>query len=198
MTFIAAAAIEAQAAALWRLYKLEISFDVEALLDSLDLGYYWDPMGEDVLAEIRPEQRRIRFNQHRLAEFESNRGLYRFTIAHEIGHWFLHAEPARAGNLKLFESEAIYCRDSTNDPVETQAHKFAGALLAPRDLLLSRLPQGPWVGWAPVYGLAKVFGMSATAVIVRLQECGFAHRDSNGLPGSGAPAIPGQATLFEG
>lgn len=67
-------------------------------------------------------------------------GRYRFTVAHELGHWELHRHlfEEMPGQLSLFEDEEkqepIVCRTrSSKDPMEWQADAFAGYLLMPKE-----------------------------------------------------------------
>jgi Zn-dependent peptidase ImmA (M78 family) len=193
--YIAPARIEARTAELWRRHALAPGFDVERLLDDLDLGLMWEEMEEGILGALIPTKRVVVMNQRRLDHLESNLGLRRFTVGHEVGHWILHCEDARAANLQLFESDRTHCRQGSRHPIEVQAEKFAGFLLAPTDVLRGEISPTPWSGWRPVYHLATTFAMSATAMMVRLEEAGFAHKDQNDQPRSGRKPIPGQLEL---
>ena len=67
-------------------------------------------------------------------------GRYRFTIAHEIGHWRLHrqhlaADPNAAMLFDPNGKPAFVCRDHTKPPEEHQADKFAGYALMPKHLV---------------------------------------------------------------
>ena len=48
----------------------------------------------------------------------------------------------------------------------------------------------------PVYELAERFVVTATAMIVRLEELELAHRDTGGVPRSGTDTPPGLGVLF--
>ena len=67
-------------------------------------------------------------------------GRYNYSVAHEAGHWVIHA-PAmladEAAPLLLGErgTPTILCRSSNRDERERQADRFAGYLLMPRDLV---------------------------------------------------------------
>ena len=194
--FLANAQIEARASALWRRHGLSVGFDVEQLLDTLDLGTLWEnDLEAEVLGLLIPGRRLVVINQRHRADFERNPGLYRFTLGHEIGHWLLHCEDARANNMQLIDGERTLCRQGSREPIEIQAEKFASYLLAPTDELKSRMPRHSWNGWPTVYDLANSFGMSASAMIVRLQEAKLAYRDEEGLPSSGRPTPAGQLDL---
>lgn len=198
MTFIPDRRIEARAADIWRLHRLEPGFDVEQLLDLLGLSLLWDPLPADVLGALKAEESLVILNEHRLEDFETNVGLQRFTVAHEIGHSVFHAEDARSGSLPMLEGGRTWCRDASRTPTEVQADLFASYLLMPTDRLQQALPRASWHGWPTVYRLAETFAVSPTAMIIRLQKANWAHRGHDGVPASGSPhgADSGQGVLF--
>lgn len=201
MTYVPEAQIEFRAAELWRRYGLQVGFDVEVLLDDLDLGLLWEQVddedGANVLGQLDPDERLVVLNErHRAALEEKDGRLRRYTIGHEVGHWELHAEAARSGTLKLFDGKRIWCRDGSRDPVERQAEMFSAALLIPRDKLLASLPRSPWRGWRLVYDLADDFAVNPTPMLYRLEKLGWAHRDQSGVPTSGPAPAAGQGSLF--
>ena len=85
----------------------------------------------------------------------------RFTVAHELGHLTLHATtppPATAEQARL---------------VEQQAHRFAGAFLAPGDPLLTDLERlGDRVTLTTLAELKKIWGVSIKMLVVRLSQLG--------------------------
>lgn len=200
MAFIPGAVLDARAAGLWRSHSLDVGFDCESLLDALGLGLLWDVLPEQdaerVLGALIATESRVVLNEAHLEELEANVGLRRFTIAHEVGHWLLHAEAIRAGSIPLAHGERTWCRSGATDPVERQAEMFAGRLLLPADRLRGALPGSGWHGWPPVYDLADAFVVTPTAMMVRLDELGLAHRDETGQPRSGRPVPLGQGVLF--
>jgi len=85
-----------------------------------------------------------------------------FTIAHELGHFFLHsAELAENPGLGIY-----YRRDEQNiqDEKEKEANAFAAALLMPESLI-SR-----YRSIASVDQLASLFGVSTVAMKFRLES----------------------------
>lgn len=68
-------------------------------------------------------------------------GRFRFTLAHELGHWVLHRSlfVAQSGHSVLFGDDAspdVICRSTGRRPlIERQADEFAGCLLMPEWLL---------------------------------------------------------------
>jgi Zn-dependent peptidase ImmA (M78 family) len=86
----------------------------------------------------------------------------RFTIAHELGHYYLHYL-----HLKQTEPKRFF-RGSQNR-AETQANFFAASLLMPSDLykrVFSVYPQEWWK-------IADSFGVSSKAAEVRAQVLGL-------------------------
>ena len=82
-------------------------------------------------------------------------GRYRFTLAHETGHWRLHRTHylKNTQQRELFDHDdkpAFICRSSDTQPVEWQANAFAAYLLMPRDMVLAA-----WESWRG--GLTPIF-----------------------------------------
>lgn len=201
MTYIPEAIFEARVAELWQKHGLEPAFDVEDLADHLGLGLLWeevpDEEGAIVLGQLDPNEARIVLNERHLADLEANGGsLRRYTLGHEIGHWLFHADAARSGTLSLMEGGRVWCRSGSKDSAERQAEMFAARLLMPKDRLRDAVPKTSWRGWRPVYVLAETFAVSPTAMMIRLDEVRWAHRDESGAPRSGPAPIPGQVELF--
>jgi Zn-dependent peptidase ImmA (M78 family) len=76
-------------------------------------------------------------------------GRYRFTVAHELGHWDLHKHLVigNSGQSSLFDEEpepSIVCRSSSKPPIEWQADQFASYLLMPEDMVCKM--------WKDLYG----------------------------------------------
>lgn len=194
MTFIPDEEIEAAAAELWRTHGLAPGFDVEEFLDELDLGLVWEEVDEPadgvVLGQLVPSRRQVVLNEHHLRQLEARGGrLLRFTIAHEIGHWQLHAEDIRAGAQGLFDGERVWCRSGSRAQPEVQAERFAAALLIPIDRLSPALPATLWYGWAPIYELADGFLVSPTAMRIRLERLGVVHLNEDGYPCPGPSEV---------
>lgn len=200
MAFLARAQIETRAAEVWRRWGLEVGFDTEALLDDLGLGLLWEEIEEDpgsrVLGALRPEAALVVLNENRIVELEASEGLRRFTLGHEIGHWLLHAADARAGTLPIDPTGRTWCRSGSPAQPERQAEMFAASLLAPEDRVRGSMPPARRGGWAEVYSLAESFRMTPTAMLIRLEELGLAHRDQSGAPVPGRARDERQGTLF--
>jgi Zn-dependent peptidase ImmA (M78 family) len=180
--------------------RLAVAFDVEELLDELDLRLMWEPIqdasGERTLGALKAESDLVILNENYVTELEGNPGLRRFTLGHEIGHWILHAADIRARTLPLDASGRTWCRSGSREPPERQAEMFAGSLLIPEDQLHVRLRAQRQGGWSEVYEIADAFAVTPTAMLVRLEELGLYHRGDTGTPVVGRRGNPAQETLF--
>ncbi|MHB9023441.1 MAG: ImmA/IrrE family metallo-endopeptidase [Armatimonadota bacterium] len=103
---------------------------------------------DDILGAISVNERTIFVDESLDPDtFPEKEGRYRFTLAHEIGHWVLHRhEVTSAAQGSLFADDAsgrILCRASQKyDAREWQANQFAAYLLMPTELV-----RDAWV-WA--------------------------------------------------
>lgn len=94
-------------------------------------------------------------------EARRSQGRRRFTVAHELGHWYLHAQHRPGEHFERF------CRPadlSAKDSLEGQANTFAAALLMPEPLLEEQA--GTCRMNIPL--LAKRFDVSVPAMRLRL------------------------------
>lgn len=86
----------------------------------------------------------------------------RFTVAHELGHLFLHLE-GQAGNfVDMYRTVA---HTNQHEPVEVEANQFAAALLMPRKHVQKELRFAD-----SVEDLAIAFGVSVQAMTIRLRH----------------------------
>jgi hypothetical protein len=140
------------------------------------------------------------------SENPSRLGRYRFTLAHEIGHWRLHRsyfreDPAQAALFDGRGQPAFVCRAGDKLPVEWQADTYAGYLLMPKALIvaawrewrgsldpvvLADLPAAPVAdGRDPASAtldrfsrpLAERFEVSAESMRIRLEKLGLLLRE---------------------
>jgi len=104
----------------------------------------------------------------------------RFTIAHECGHYFLHADSASAF---IDQSEKIFLRDAVSacgtQRQEVQANWFAAELLMPKDYLLKKFDTKKIDLYDdyPLRLLASELKVSVQALVVRLTALGLIPND---------------------
>ncbi len=90
----------------------------------LHLDFDWieieEREGEQILAGLVPEQRRIVLNSRHLRLFEQKPGLERSTIGHEAGHWDIDIDRTSLHHPRLpgFDrQEFLVCRHATDESV---------------------------------------------------------------------------------
>lgn len=99
-----------------------------------------------------------------------------FTIAHELGHYFLHKEKQN----EFIESQFVqnvWARSETTkrEDIEVEANEFAANLIMPKskiDETLSRLPDRK-IDQSLVVDLAAKFGVSSVAMLTRLKNLNY-------------------------
>ncbi len=114
----------------------------------LDLTFDFDDLAAqfgscDVLGASWLEDKRVIIDQSLDPDiYPEKEGRYRFTVAHEVGHWVLHAPKvlAKKRQPSLFGDKdnepSIVCRSSQRkEPAEWQADYFAGHLLMPTEFV---------------------------------------------------------------
>jgi IrrE N-terminal-like domain len=142
---------------------------VEAIAEDL-LGLRieerWDI---DCSGMLLPAERRIVLNAHERIGGPSDPPLrrFRFTIAHEIGHWVCHCLEGKAG-----VREPAYCRpvdltDAADRVLEREANVFAAELLMPEPAV-----REAWAEIGEITACANRFDVSPTAMHWRLYSFG--------------------------
>jgi hypothetical protein len=94
-----------------------------------------------------------------------NDGFIRFTISHELGHYFLpgHCEHLFPEGVFLHESRSGYL---SHDPRERQADMFATTLLMPEELFIPAMREAG-SGFDAIESLAQTCRTSITATAIR-------------------------------
>jgi hypothetical protein len=96
-------------------------------------------------------------------------GFQRFTVAHELGHYFLDGHPAA-----ILESAPVHVSragfSEGAQPIEIEADHFASGLLLPTALVHRHLDHEA-VGLEGIDALAEVSRCSLTACAIRAAEC---------------------------
>ena len=146
----------------------ELPVPVEAIAEDL-LGLRveerWDV---DVSGMLLPAERRIVLNAAEAPRDEAPLRRFRFTIAHEVGHWVCHCLEGRAPDL-----EPSYCRpvdltEAADRALEREANVFAAELLMPEPAV-----REAWEELGDIAACAARFDVSPTAMQWRLYGYGL-------------------------
>jgi hypothetical protein len=144
----------------------ELPVPVEAIAEDL-LGLRveesWDIEYSGMLL---PAERRILLNAAEAPRDEAPLRRFRFTIAHEVGHWVCHVVGAQ-------RAEPVFCRakdlsEDADRTIEREANVFAAELLMPEPAV-----REAWGELGDVAACAARFDVSPTAMQWRLFTFGL-------------------------
>ncbi|MBK8164703.1 MAG: ImmA/IrrE family metallo-endopeptidase [bacterium] len=178
---------------------LGLTFDIEDLPRLLNV--------RDVLGATWFRSREVKIDQSLdPTVFPSKLGRYRFTVAHEVGHWELHRQLylSAEGQAAIFAGadRPVICRSNDKSPLEWQADSFAGYLLMPKSMVFAQWEamhgsREPYIAVDEIAGLkvrwglgederptvevarqmASAFQVSAQAMQIRLIDLGLIRTD---------------------
>lgn len=95
-----------------------------------------------------------------------------FTIAHELGHLFLHMGFRTNNSMWAVQDQAIYRRFGSSEQ-EYQANEFAASLLMPKDMYRDILLDYAEDGHVDIAKVASYFNVSQAAAINRGKFLGY-------------------------
>ena len=140
------------------MYKIPV--DVIAIAKANDIKLFEASLDKKISAAIRYNYSTNSFEI--LVNKNDVKVRQRFTIAHEIGHFFLHQEKLKSDELHI---DIMY--RMTNEQ-EKEVDYFAGALLMNKTLLEKVYNEG-----SSITELAELFDVSVSAMTVRLDVLGL-------------------------
>src|SRR5690242_5272905 len=143
----------------------EVPVPVESIAEDF-LGLRIEQADMDCSGMLLPAERLIRINAAEGPRNESPLRRFRFTVAHELGHWICHA-------LEGADPAVSYCRaidltEAANRALEREANVFAAELLMPE-----RAIRAGWEELGSVETLASRFDVSPSAMRWRLYSIGL-------------------------
>lgn len=148
--------------------------DVERVAKHLHLKIAYADLGEDVSGLLISKGDRTAIAVQ--ASDASNRK--RFTIAHEVGHFYLRHQFEPGEHVHVDHGHVITPRNSRSstgvDPKEIEANQFAACLLMPTKLLEARIKalRTSSLRDSHVTYLANEFEVSEQAMTIRLSTLG--------------------------
>lgn len=153
---------------------LTVPVDVKAVAERLGATVVFEELDDDVSGFLLIEKDVITIAVNKLHHMNRQR----FTIAHECGHLYLHANQGD----RLWVDKGYFFRNAKShrgDQLpEIQANQFAAGLLMPEDLLYSSIENVAAISDIDVFRLALRFQVSEQAMTVRLVSLGLI--ESNG------------------
>ena len=146
------------------LYKFPV--DVIAIAKAYGIEVYVAEFNNEISGAIRYNEDKNKFE---IIVNKNNAWVrQRFTIAHELGHYFLHRDMLISSDIHI---DTLY-RTTTEMPLEVkqqgkEVDYFAGALLMNK-MVVERL-----VGNNTIKEMADIFSVSGSAMTVRLEILGL-------------------------
>jgi hypothetical protein len=144
----------------------ELPVPVEAIAEDL-LGLRVEQSLElEYSGMLLPAERRILLNAAEAPRDEAPIRRFRFTIAHEVGHWVCHVVGAE-------RVEPVFCREKdisegADRDLEREANVFAAELLMPEPAV-----RDAWMELGDIAGCAARFDVSPSAMQWRLHSFGL-------------------------
>jgi hypothetical protein len=176
----------------------------DLVAESVGLDLLWEVIPEGpnqtILAEVRPEERLIVMNERRYDAIMGTPGYFNTTVAHELGHWWLHIDHTALNHAALPDfiySAAPYRRpDGRDKRDERNADEFMSYLLMPSSLLHPRAHRLDLQRWSGLYLLRDDFGVTISAMKVRLEKLGLTYVNADGRFYRSNREAGGQSSLF--
>ena len=151
----------------------ELPVPVEAIAEDL-LGLRIEESSDiDCSGMLLPAERRIVLNAHERATDRDDPPLrrFRFTVAHEIGHWVCHCLEGRAPSPAPSYCRPVDLTEAADRALEREANVFAAELLMPEPAV-----RAAWEELEDVTACATCFDVSPTAMQWRLHSFDLTRR----------------------
>lgn len=154
---------ESMAEGVWKAFGSPIPVDVYAVASAHDIIVVDDDLQDNISGVLFAESDPVIIGVNR--HHHHNRK--RFSIAHELGHYFQHR-----GSSKLFID--VFLRDERSsegiDLQEREANAFAAALLMPKEAIFEYLRKYPTdlLDEIGIRRMAIHFEVSTQAMVIRL------------------------------
>lgn len=139
---------------------------LSSIIKALGLKVKSSTLPPGISGEIRPEgdsQYVIKVSRHDPERRQ------RFTVAHEISHYLLHAADIGSGL-----SDDVLYRSELSDRREAEANRLAADILMPTHLIVDWVAKAQALGVDDVVGyLADKFEVSESAMRIKMESLGF-------------------------
>jgi len=138
-----------------------IPLDGEGLAKALNIEVRKQELQDDLSGVLRKIPESGKWEMLINAQHHPNR--QRYTIAHELGHYFLHR------HLQVEFQDRIFFRGAENSKEEVQANSFASEILMPEVDFRRMVREGK----NKVNDLSQEFGVSTLALRIRAKNLGM-------------------------
>lgn len=139
------------------MYKIPV--DVVKIANTNDISVYEGELDKKISGAIRYDKPKDNFEI--LVNKNDSKVRQRFTIAHELGHFFLHKDILKNDEIHI---DIMY---RMTDEEEQEVDYFAGALLMNKTILENLQKENT------IAELAELFNVSVSAMTVRLDILGL-------------------------
>lgn len=141
------------------LYKVPV--DVVGIAKSYGIDVYQAELDNEISGAIRYEQKKDKFEI--IVNKNNAKARQRFTIAHELGHYFLHRDMLKNSDIHIDTLYRVMTEvDTKTKEKEKEVDYFAGALLMNR-MTIEKLIEN-----YSIEELTEIFEVSYSAMTVRL------------------------------
>lgn len=141
---------------------LKMPVDVVKIANEIGIDIFETELKKEISGAIRYDSDNKSFTI--LLNKKNSSKRKRFTIAHELGHYFLHKNILQSDEIHI---DILY-KKNTNDYEEKKVDYFAGALLMNEMLLRKMYKQTD-----SITELSEIFDVSDSAMTVRLNILGL-------------------------
>ena len=146
------------------LYKVPV--DVVKIAKSYGINVYVAELNNEISGAIRYNSEADNFEI--LVNKNNAETRQRFTIAHELGHYFFHRDMLKSSDVHIDTLYRATTQTNTNTKEqEKEVDYFAGALL------MNRMAIEKLIDNYSVADLAELFKVSSSAMVVRLDILGL-------------------------
>lgn len=145
-------------------------FDIFKLVKTLNIELIKKEFDNDISGLLAIGNNKVIISYNQIEDPKRSR----FTVAHELGHFFLHSNDQPFFVNKLPKVMYRNNASSTGEVLkEREANAFAAAILMPMELISKEIDNCHFEGEAVIKNLAKTFKVSEQAMTFRLSNLGY-------------------------
>lgn len=145
-------------------------FDIFKLVKKLEIELIKKEFDNDISGLLAISNNKVIISYNKIEDPKRNR----FTVAHELGHYFLHSNDQPFFINKTPKVMYRNNASSTGEVLkEREANAFAASILMPQELISQEIENCSYGGEETIKQLAKTFKVSEQAMSFRLSNLGY-------------------------